>query len=338
MKKGVTIIDIAKKLNMAPSTVSKALNDHHSISSITKERVKALATEWNYVPNEAARHFKQNKSQTLAVVIPNLLDQAFILIIRGIEKVAAQHHYNVIISESYDNAVKEAGIINDLISKRVDGVIIAIAKNSISVDKLKRLEEVGTPVTLICRPLSTTTFNIVTSDTEDGAVKMIRFLQKKGHKRIAHIMGPKSFETSNLRLQAYKKALEVAKIKFDPALVKESSFTEKSTAKAVDELIKMENAPTAIFVFKNYLSLDIINHLKVKHPNYLNQLAIVGYGELPLYRYLDHKPLASIDERPGLIGEKAADIVFQRINKAENEDLPFGHFKIPCSLKLNLPL
>jgi len=251
MKKGVTIIDIAKKLNMAPSTVSKALNNHYSISQMTKERVKALAAEWNYVPNEAARHFQQNKSQTLAVVIPNLLDQFFVLIIRGIQKIALENQYNVIISESNDSPLRESKILDDLISKRVDGVIIAIAKNSISLEKLKRLEDVGTPVTLICRPVKDDFFNLVTSDTEDGAIKAIRFLKKKGHKRIGHLMGPKTFETSNLRLQAYKMALQYNKIDYDPSLVKETNFSQKSTEKAIHELLTMKIGPTALLVFKN---------------------------------------------------------------------------------------
>jgi DNA-binding LacI/PurR family transcriptional regulator len=95
MKKGVTIKDIAKKLNMSVSTVSKALNNDASISALTKERVHQLAKEWNYIPNEAARHFKLNKSFTIGIIIPNLLDQFYVLAINGVEAIAEKENYNV---------------------------------------------------------------------------------------------------------------------------------------------------------------------------------------------------------------------------------------------------
>lgn len=107
MKKGVTLKDLARKLNMSVSTVSKALGNNAAISDATRERVKKLALEWHYIPNEAARHFKQNKSFTLGLIIPNLLDQFYVLAINGVEEVAAKNKYNVIVSQTHESEEKE---------------------------------------------------------------------------------------------------------------------------------------------------------------------------------------------------------------------------------------
>ena len=115
MKKGVTIKDIAKKLNMSISTVSKALSNDINISAFTKERVQNLAKEWSYIPNEAARHFKLNKSFTIGLIIPDLLDQFYVLAINGVEKIAEKEKYNVIISQSHEDVGKEENILSALL-------------------------------------------------------------------------------------------------------------------------------------------------------------------------------------------------------------------------------
>src|SRR5437762_2827499 len=123
MKKGVTLKDIATRLNMSISTVSKALSGDASISELTKQRVIKLSSDWNYVPNEAARHFKLNKTFTLGLIIPDLLDQFFVLAINGVEQIAAQQKYNVIVSQSHEDAAHESKIVDIMIRNRVDGVI-----------------------------------------------------------------------------------------------------------------------------------------------------------------------------------------------------------------------
>ena len=124
----VTIKDIAAKLNMSFSTVSKALNNDPSISTPTRERVKQLAADWNYIPNEAARHFKLNKTFTLGLIIPNMLDQFFVLAINGAEKIAARENYNVIISQSHEDPTNEERIVDLMKRNRVDGLIVVITK------------------------------------------------------------------------------------------------------------------------------------------------------------------------------------------------------------------
>ncbi|SDC38398.1 transcriptional regulator, LacI family [Niabella drilacis] len=317
---------------MSVSTVSKALNNNSSISTFTKERVVKLANEWNYIPNEAARHFKQSKSFTLGLVIPDLMDQFYIQAINGVEAVAGHNKYQVIVAQSHEDAEKEAQIIQNLISSRVDGVIIAISKSTKKTELFQRLEQTGIPVVFLSRSLNDSAFDAVATDNENGAELAIDYLVKKQHRRIAHLMGPRALRTSHLRLQGYRCALEKRGIPFDPALVKEIDFSAPQTNKVMKALFALPDPPTAFFTFKSYVSLDALRFIKDRYPQQLQKVDIVGFGNLPLIRYLDHKPSASIDENSFDMGTAAAQLLLKHIDNQEEQALPVSTVRIPCKL------
>lgn len=333
MKKGVTIKDIALKLNMSVSTVSKALNNDLSISTPTKERVKQLANDWNYIPNEAARHFKLNKTFSLGLIIPNMLDQFFVLAINGAEKIAAVEKYNVIISQSHEDPANEERIVDLMKRNRVDGLIVVITKKTQDMSPFLKVKNIGIPVVFFARPPKDDSFDYVTADNEGGAFKATEYLIKKGHNRVGHLMGPESMAISQKRLLGYKKALQRNKIAFDPDLVKVVDLTEESTVFAMTLFMKMKSPPTGIFTFKNYISLDAIEYLKKKFPGKANKIDFAGFGNLPLFRYLDHKPVASIEESSYEMGEEAARLLF-RIIKEEDSMMTRAaqHIQIHCKL------
>jgi len=337
MKKGVTLKDIADKLNMSISTVSKALSGDISISEPTKVRVQKLAEEWNYIPNEAARHFKLNKTFTLGLIIPDLLDQIFVLAINGVEEIAAQKKYNVIVSQSHEDAVHENKIVDIMIRSRVDGVIVAITKNTDDMSSFRKLIDIGIPVVFFSRSPQDPSFNYVSANNEDGAMKAMEFLFTKGHKRIAHIMGPASMPVSQIRLEGYKKALEKHHISYDASLVKAVDFTPASTHKAMKSLMSIKSPPTAIFTFKNYISLDVIQFLKKKNnSSKLTTIDVVGFGNLPMLQYLDNKPSASIEENSYIMGIEAAQLLFKGMDvQKEGDDHTSQHIKVPCKLVIH---
>ncbi|MEP6673669.1 MAG: LacI family DNA-binding transcriptional regulator [Ferruginibacter sp.] len=336
MKKGVTIKDIARKLNMSVSTVSKALSNDPSISILTRERVQQLAKEWNYIPNEAARHFKLNKSFTIGLIIPNLLDQFYVLAINGVEGIAEKQNYNVILTQSHEDVINEEKITNMMISNRVDGVIVAITKNTVNMLLFQKLISMGIPVVFIAREPQSQSFNFVSSNNQEGAFDATAFLIKKGHSRIAHIMGPESMQTSQVRFEGYKQALIEHGISFDDALVKVADFSETATANAMKELMKLKEPPTAVFTFKNYITLDAIEYLKDECPAQLDRIDFVGFGNLPLLQYLDHKPAASIEENSFEMGTQAAELLFRIINNKDADENPSGeNIRIPCRLVIH---
>lgn len=332
MKKGVTLKDIARKLNMSISTVSKSLSNDISISKLTKERVQQQAKEWNYIPNEAARHFKLNKSFTIGLIIPDLLDQFYVLAINGVEKIAEKEKYNVILSQSHEDVDKEEKITNVMISNRVDGVIVAITKNTVNMQLFQKLISIGIPVICIAREPSDHSFNYVLSDNKEGAAKAVEFLIRKKHRRIAHIMGPVNMQTCQARFEGYKNALNKHNIPFDEDLVKTVDFTKESTAKAMKELMKLKYPPTAVFTFKNYITIDALEFLKTKYPKQLDVIDFVGFGNLPLLQYMDHKPVAVIDENSFEMGTKAAQLLFKIMGEENTGSNITQNIQIPCKL------
>jgi Transcriptional regulators len=314
---------------MSISTVSKALSNDINISALTKERVQNLATEWNYIPNESARHFKLNKSFTIGLILPDLLDQFYVLAINGVEEIAEKEKYNVIVSQSHEEVEKEQKITNLMISNRVDGVIVAITKNTTDMQLFQKLNSFGIPVVCISRRPADHSFNYVLSDNKEGALKATEFLIKKKHKRIAHLMGPAHMQTSKERLEGYKLALQKHNISFDPELVRTVDFTRESTVKAMKQLLKLKSPPTAIFSFKNYITIDAIEFLKIKYPDKLSKIDFVGFGNLPLLQYMDHKPVAVIDENSFEMGRKAAELLFKIIRE---ESTGSQHIQTPCKL------
>jgi len=333
MKKGVTLKDIAERLNMSISTVSKALNNGPSISKPTKERVYKKAKEWNYIPNESARNFKLNKSFTIGLIIPDLLDQFYILAINGVEEIAAKENYSIILTQSHENIEKEETIVNVMIKNRIDGIIIAITKNTVDMTLFQKLKSIGIPVVCIAREPQNYSLNYVCINNKEAAFKATNFLIKKGHTRIAHLMGPETLQVSQERLEGYKQALQKQKIPIDQNLIKIVDFTYSETADAIKQLMKLSFPPTGIFTFKNYITLDAIDYLKKRYPDKLDKIDFVSFGNLPLLKYLDHKPLASIDECSYEMGEAAARLLFEMIN--EEIDSPKEKPKkieIPCRL------
>ncbi len=335
MKKAITLKDIALKLNMSISTVSKALNNDLSISTPTRERVKLLANEWNYIPNEMARHFKLNKTFTLGLIIPSMLDQFYVLAINGAEKIAAMEKYNVIISQSHEDPANEEKIVDLMKRNRVDGLIVAITKKTQDMSPFQKLENIGIPVVFFARPPKDDSFDYVAADNEGGAFKVTEFLIKKGHKRIGHLMGPESLAVSHTRLRGYKMALQKNKIAFNPDLVKIVDLTKESTILAMAHFMKMKSPPTGFFTFKNYVSLDAIEYLKKKFPRRYNKIDFAGFGNLPLFQYLDHKPIASIEENSYQIGLQAAQLLFKNINVGESDEKTSQHIKVPCKLVIH---
>lgn len=336
MKKAITLKDIAVKLNMSVSTISKALNKDDSISLMTKERVQKLAAEWNYIPNEAARHFKQNKTFALGLIIPNMLDEFYVMAINGAEKIAAMEKYNVIISQSHEDPVNEEVIVDLMKRNRVDGVIVATTIKTQDISPFQKLENIGIPVVFFSRPPKDDCFNYVTADNEGGAFKATEYLIKKGHKRIGHLMGPASMSVSQIRLQGYKQALQKNKIEFDPGLVEVVDLTEESAFFAMSRFMEMKSAPTAFFAFKNYISLDAMKFLKKYFPDKIEKIDFTGFGNLPLFRYLDHKPIASIEENSFQIGQEAAQLLFRRIIQQESEIIKNPqHIEVSCQLVIH---
>jgi len=313
MKEGkpATIKEIAKRLKISPSTVSRALNDHPSIGLVTTMRVKKVAAELNYEPNQTAIFFKQRKTFTVGVVLPSLSEPFFSAAISEIENVASERNYTVIMGQSLDDADREMQILQTLKAHRVDGVLMSIGKNTKDYPFIKLMEGAGIPIVFFdCVP-DLEHIHKVSCDLETGMLEAIDRFVSCGHRAISLINGPTHLPASMEREKAYKKGLAQYSIPFKEEYVVNTDLTTGGNEAAISQLLALSDRPSAVVSFNDYVALDVMKTVR-KRGIALNQdIHFISYANYPLWTYIENPPLASIEQFPGDQGRKAAELLFQ---------------------------
>ncbi len=310
-----TLKEIARRLNFSVSTVSRALHNHPSIGLRTTAQVHKLAKELNYEPNQTALLFKQQKTHTIGVILPNLKEEFFSQAINGIEDVAKQNKYSVLIGQSHDDVEQEKQIITAMKNQRVDGLIISISKYTNTYDHLNDMEKYNIPIVFFDRVPDLPTVHKVSSDIFSGTKQAIEFLIKKGHKRIGVINGPPEMNSCQQRTNAYIEVLKKKKIKIDLSLVVTTDLTQEKTYEAMETLLTLKQPPTAIVTINDYVALDAIQFARKAKLKINKDICFVSYANLPITNYLEFPPLASVEQFPYLQAKKATEILFDNFEK-----------------------
>lgn len=329
--KPATIKDIAKALNISVSTVSKALHDHPNIGAITKERVLATAQKLDYTPNRTAIQFKQQKSFTLGIIVPTLLDHFYTHAVNGFEKVASEAGYTVLIGQNQENLQREKELISVMQSNRIDGLLISISKETNNIDHLRKLEQAGIPVMFFARKPINEVYSCVSSDVYHAAFEAVRLFVSRGHQRIAFINGPSHFTTSRDRFLGYRDGLLSCNILLDQQLIAESDLSTANNYQIVRKFLQLPAPPSAILLFKDYLMLDVMTCLRTEYPVQYPNIELIGYGALPLFSHFERPPLASLKEQPYEIGAKAGSLLLNMI-KNPQENHHHQLISLPCEL------
>lgn len=312
-----TIKEIAKQLNVSVSTVSRALHDHPGIGLRTRMRVQKLAQELHYEPNQAAIFFKQRKTFTIGVVLPNLKEEFFSEAINGIEETASQNKYSVLISQSRDDIDRERQIITTFKNNRVDGIIVSLSKQTNSYDHFTALKNYNIPVVFFDRVPTLPDFNKVYSNMNSGTREAIEFLIEKGHRRIGVLNGPEQMKSSRERTETYKQALIKRRLKIDMGLVVSTDLTRESTHKAMQVLLGQRPRPTAILAMSDYIALDAMQYARQQKLKINKDICFVSYANLPITSYLENPPMASVEQYPYKQGATAAGILIELLHKAD---------------------
>ncbi|HEU5053547.1 MAG TPA: LacI family DNA-binding transcriptional regulator [Hanamia sp.] len=313
-----TLKEIARRLNFSVSTVSRALHNHPSIGLRTTAQVHKLAKELNYEPNQTALLFKQQKTNIIGVILPNLKEEFFSLAINGIEDVAKQNRYSVLIGQSHDEVEQEKQIINAMKNQRVDGLIISISKHTHDYDHLMKMGRYNIPVVFFDRVPDLPDVHKVSSDISSGTKQAIEFLIKNGHKRIGVINGPEEMKSSTERTKAYFDVLKKKRIKIDPSLVISTDLTQQKTYEVMKQLLQLKRRPTAIVTINDYVALDAIQYARKAKLKINKDICFVSYANLPITNYLEFPPLASVEQFPYEQAKKATEILFDLIEKQRN--------------------
>lgn len=329
----ITLKLLAEKLKMSVSTVSKALNNYPTINEHTKKHVQEMARELHYTPNKSAINLKEKKSRIIGIILPNLLDHFFTRSIYGVEQFATQNGYNVIISQTHDELEKEIQSANMLLRSRVDGLIVAISKQTKDFSHLDQFEDLGIPVVYYTRNPS---FNLnchkVLGNTFQGCYQATKFLIDRGHQKIAYLGGPKMINFTHDRFNGYINALKDNGLSFDASFVADTDFDPANTVEAIKKLFgNPDHTPTALVAFKELILFDAIKYLRsINYPD-VDQIECIGFGNNAIISYLDLPPIASLEENPELVGENAISLLLKLINKEINME-DYQKIMVDCKL------
>jgi len=320
-QKPATIKEIAKRLNVSVSTVSRALHNHPSIGLRTKMQVQKLAEELNYEPNQAAISFKQGKTYTIWVLLPNLREEFFSIAINGIEDVCANNNYTVLIGQSHDDTGRGKTIIETMRKHRVDGILASVATTSTNdYSHFEQLNKYKIPVVFFDRVPAFSEAYTVSCSLKSSSAEMVDWLVKNGHKRIGFIKGTEGLDASQERLEGYLEGLKKNGIKAENTLIAQTSLTHADNAAAMQRLLSLKKRPTAVIAFNDYVALDVIKYARSQGLKINKDIFFVSYANLPITSYLDEPLLVSVEQFPYEQAEKATEILIRLINSKNQPD------------------
>lgn len=326
-----TIHDIARELNISASTVSRALNDNPRISQKTKEKIKSVADSLGYRPNTMASNLRNKKSNTIGIVVPLINRHFFSSVISGVEDVAYKSGYNVVISQSNDNADKEINIVHSMFLNRVDGLIISIAMQTSNYDHLKLFRKKNIPLVFFDRAVPEMETDKIMVDDRAGGFKVTQHLIDQGYQRIAHVGGPQNLLIYQLRLKGYADALEKNGVAYDPSLVLTSTLTSDEGIVAVKKLMSLPQPPDAIFCANDTIALSAMIYLRDNGVRIPQEMGIVGFSNEPSSKVVS-PPITTIVQPGFEMGQKAAELIIRQIENKEKKT--FYNIILPTELEI----
>jgi DNA-binding LacI/PurR family transcriptional regulator len=311
-----TIKEIARRLNVSASTVSRALHHHPSIGLVTTMRVHKVAKELGYEANKTAIYFKERKTYTIGVIIPDLSEPFFSAALTGVEDAADANNYNVIIGQSLENFEREQKIVENMKDHRVDGVLVSLTKETSTYEHFDGLKKYNIPVVFFDRVPARKDINYVACNLVSGMLQAIAKLVAIGHTRIGLINGPAKLAATLQRLETYVRCLKENNLVVDHDIIVSTTLSKADNITAIDKLLTLEQPPTAAIVFNDYVLLDCIAAVKAKGLVVNKDVSFISFANLPIWEYMDIVPLASIEQFAYKQSSMAADFLFRIINNA----------------------
>lgn len=316
----ITIKDIARILGISPSTVSRALKDHPDINSDTKKAVNELANKLKYQPNAVALSLKNSRSNTIGIIIPEIVHYFFSSVISGIEDIASQRGYTVIICQSNESFDREVANAKTLLSHRVDGILISISKQTNTFTHFQNLQEGGIPLVFFDRIAPGINADQVIIDDIEASYDATRHLIENGCKRIAHFAGPQSLLIGRNRLQGYINALTEAGLPVDNRLIIQADTFEKAR-NTVGQMLDSGTIPDGIFAVNDMTAIGAMQTIQKRGLKIPEDVSIVGFSDGYLSGVTDPH-LSSVDQHGYEMGTMAAEMLFKRILSDETEYIP----------------
>jgi len=316
-KKRTTIYDIAEKLNITASSVSRALNNSNYVNENTKQLILKTAAELNYKRNTLASNLRKGQSKTIGIVVPRINQNFFANVIAGIEDATYEKGYNLIICQSNESQEKEIKCVNTLINQQVDCIVISISADSSDYKHLKNVLDHGIQLIQFDRVIDELETLKVINDNEQASFEAVSHLIEQGYKRIALLKGPQNLNIFKQRKVGYLAALNKYGLPVVDELIIENAWTKELGAEATRKLLSLPEPPDAIFASTSDFSalgvLEVATAMGFKVPD---QLGILGYAN-EAFTELTSPSITTIDQFSVYMGRTVADLYFKEM---ENKD------------------
>ncbi|MFO7447992.1 MAG: LacI family DNA-binding transcriptional regulator [Ignavibacteriaceae bacterium] len=309
--KQITIKDIASKLGLSVSTVSRALNDHPDIHADTKKIVNETAVSLGYRPNIVARSLKSSQSNQIGVIVPEIRHDFFANAISGIEEVAYQNGYTVIVSQSNEDINREKINLNSMFLNRVAGIIVSISQTTNTSEHFAQLLKHDVKMVFFDRVCEDLDVYCVEVDDQASAYNAVKYLIDKGYKKIVHLAGAPNLIICRNRSTGYENALMDHGLASEINVIK-GGMHEQDGYDSMDKLIKEGNIPDAIFAVNDPVAIGAFKRLKEEHIKIPDQVGIIGFSNNPITEMVD-PPLTTVEQPSFEMGKTAAKILLDQI-------------------------
>ena len=317
--KDITIYDIAKKLKISPATVSRGLADHPAISKKTKKKIFDFANEIGYRSNHFARNLRNQKTDTIGVIVPRLNSAFMSSVIAGVEQVASEQGYTLIISQSSESSAKEAVNAKTMFNSRVDGLLVSLAYDTKNLQHFDHFFKKATPVIFFDRVMDHRSCTTILIDNRKAAYDATKHLIEQGCKRIVHITAQSDQNVYADRLKGYKQALAEYKIKFREEDVLYNNLSQEAGAEAAEHLLKMKPFPDGVFAANDSCAVGCMLALKQKGICIPKDVAFVGFNNDPVAKVIEPN-LSTVEYSGTEMGQVAARQLINHLTGASSID------------------
>ncbi|WP_373511279.1 LacI family DNA-binding transcriptional regulator [Persicitalea sp.] len=331
-KTSITIKEIALRLGISKSTVSRALRDSSEISEATKERVIELARRLNYSPNPIALSLLNNQTHTIGIIVPDIDNPFFSTAISGVEDVAYNRGYHVMIYQSHESYEREKANVRHIAERHADGLIVSVASQSLHHHHFADLQEVGIPIAFFDRASNEIQTHKVLVDDYAGAFQGTEHLIEQGCRKIAHISGPMSLAISRNRFNGYRDALRRHDLPLRDEWVVAAEYNQSEGTERAYQLMALRERPDAIFAASDRIAIGV--HWALRQLGYRmpDDVALIGFSDLGVSVLLD-PPLSSVSQPSFEMGRQAAELLLELI---ENKSTPVAYETRVLKTDLNI--
>jgi LacI family transcriptional regulator len=311
-----SLADLAKQLNLSPSTVSRALTDHKDVSEATKVRVRQLAEELHYQPNRLAASLRRGHSNTLGVLVPHITGHFFPQVIHGIATEASKAGFTVMICQSNEDAVQEKKNIELLMHSQVEGILVSLANTTEDISHFEELRKQNVPLVFFDRVVEDfrgANVSAVMLDDYQGAYQVVSHLIEQGCTRIAHFSGPLLLSIHKNRHQGYRDALTAHGIAIDEDLIVFCEMSQAGGTQAMRQQLQLASPPDAVFSSNDLAAVGAMQVVKGSGLRVPQDVAVAGFSN-EVFTQLTEPALTSVDQGCETMGISAVRLLQKMLN------------------------